>query len=76
MGTFVYYTQMMNDGGLIEIFLANENEVKYPTIHGINLFSDSEIQDFLHIYRKTGFISSSMDTEIITECKRLGKKFC
>lgn len=73
--SFVYFTEKFNDGGLIEIFKAFENEVKFPTKNGINLFSDEEIKNFLSTYRKTAFICTSTGPEIIMEGKRLSKKF-
>lgn len=72
---FVYFTEKFDDGGLIEVFRALENEVKFPTKNGINLFSDEEIKSFLDTYRKTAFICTSTDPEIIREGKRLSKKF-
>lgn len=73
--TFVYYSQLFNDGGLIEVFYRKNNEEKYPTDHGINLFSDDDIELFLSKFRKTGFICSSMDNSLVWEVKRLAQKF-
>lgn len=73
--TFVYYSQLFNDGGLIEVFYRKNNEEKYPTDHGINLFSDDDIELFLSKFRKTGFICSSMDNSLVCEVKRLAQKF-
>lgn len=72
---FVYYSEKFNDGGLIEVFFREKNESKFPTAHGVNLFSDNEIKDFLNQYRKTGIICSSSNNELINEVKRLAEKF-
>ena len=72
---FVYYSEKFNDGGLIEVFFLENDEPKFPTTHGINLFNDDEIKDFLNQYRKTSFICSSTDKELTNEVRRLSRKF-
>ena len=72
---FVYYSEKFNDGGLIEVSFLENDESKFPTTHGVNLFSDDELKDFLNQYRKTSFICSSTDKELTNEVKKLSRKF-
>lgn len=72
---FVYYSEQFDDGGLIEVFSRESDESKFPTPHGINLFTDEELKVFLNQFRKTSFICSSTDKELKNEVNRLARKF-